>query len=314
MVSEFTLIEQVFRSGRQSHWPSTLVPNGDDASVHVCEPGMAWVVSTDIGVRGVHWPDNFPLDQGADRAVCAALSDLAAMGAEARLVWLGVMAPSAENVRLMGLGARRALERFGLELAGGDTVRAKAMAMNVMVAGILPQGSAMRRSAATIGDDVWLAGRVGFSAMGLESWLSGHRDNDLVGAFSNVKPMLETGVLLRQQGVQCCIDISDGLLQDAAHVAVASGLSLQIHLDACEGWPELVTRLGEEHAIRTALGGGEDYALLFTAPKHLRPSFSRFASRIGNCQSGDGVTLFLAGQPLPEIINGFDHFASEDDI
>jgi thiamine-monophosphate kinase len=311
MESEFELIDQAFRAGKAFRWPGTEVPNGDDASVHACEPGMAWTVSTDMAVSGVHWPADFPLDQAADRAVCAALSDLAAMGAEARLVWVGAMAPDAAAVRMMAQGVRRAVERFGLELAGGDTVRAPLPGLNVTVAGMLPEASAMCRGAAETGDDVWLAGRVGFSAMGLERWLAGDRDPDLAAAFARVEPLLAIGMDIRELGVRCCIDISDGLAQDAGHVAAASGVQLHLDLEACEGWPELLTMCGEERAIALALAGGEDYALLFTAPAGLRKSLTGLAQRIGDCRAGRGVVVSLAGKPVALPAHGYDHFSQD---
>lgn len=313
MDSEFSLIEQAFRRPSRFRWPGTGVPNGDDASVHACEPGMAWAVSTDTAVCGVHWPDDFPLEQAAERAVGAALSDLAAMGAEARWVWLGVMAADAASVRLLGQGVSRTVARYGLELAGGDTVRAGLAALHVTVAGVLPQGSAMRRDAARTGDDVWLAGRIGFSAMGLEHWLAGGRDADMVAAFAGVEPMLATGIAIRELGVRCCIDVSDGLAQDAGHLARASGVKLHLDLEACEGWSELAAMGGEEKALALALGGGEDYALLFTASAELRPYLAGMARRIGHCADGGregvGVTACLAGQTVDIPERGYDHFA-----
>ncbi len=309
MGSEFELIDQAFRAASPSRWPGTEVPNGDDASVHACEPGTAWVVSTDTAVCGVHWPQDFSLELAVERAVCTALSDLAAMGAEARLVWASAMAPDAAAITMMGRGVSHVVARFGLELAGGDTVRAQTTGLNVTVAGILPQNTAMRRDAAESGDDVWLAGRIGFSAMGLEHWLSGERDVDMVSAFAEVEPLLATGTAIRELGVRCCIDISDGLVQDAGHVAVASGVQLHLDLGACEDWPELVAICGEHHAVDLALAGGDDYALLFTAPTRLRDSLAGLARRVGDCREGRGVVVSLAGKPLVLPAHGYDHFA-----
>ena len=311
MGSEFELIDQAFRAGAIYHQPGTEVPNGDDASVHACEPGMAWAISTDTAVCGVHWPPDFPVDQAADRAVCAALSDLAAMGAEPRQVWVAVTAPDAAAIRLMGHGVRHAVQRFGLELAGGDTVRAPLAALTVTVAGLLPAGAAMRRDAAAPGDDVWLAGRVGFSALGLERWLAGDRDPDLAAAFAQVEPLLATGVAIRELGVRCCIDVSDGLAQDAGQVARASGVAVHLDLETCAGWPELAAMCGEQRAAALALAGGEDYALLFTASAHLREALAGLAHRIGACRAGEGVSASLAGAPVALPAHGYDHFAAE---
>ena len=117
--SEFELIEQAFRRHSPPVHPMTRVANGDDASVHEVPLDMELVISTDTSVAGIHWPDNFPLDQAADRAVCAALSDLAAMGAEACWLWVSVLTKAAADAETMGIGVNAALNRYSVELAGG---------------------------------------------------------------------------------------------------------------------------------------------------------------------------------------------------
>lgn len=308
-LSEFELIARVFRRGDAPVHPLTRIGNGDDASVHVLADGMELVVSTDVSVAGVHWPPDMPVDMAADRAVCAALSDLAAMGAEGCWAWVSVMAAGGDEVMAMGKGVNAALARYGMELAGGDTVHAGCNAIAVTVGGQLPAGSAMRRDAACAGDELWLCGRVGYAALGLACWRQGERDGPFVDAFARVRPLLETGVRLRGAGVRCCIDISDGLLQDASHIASASGIALDIQLQDYPGWQELCQRVDVRTAQDFVAGGGEDYALLFTAPAELQPQFVDFATRIGVCRKGSGVHLWYEGQKLEVTGKGYDHFA-----
>lgn len=307
MSREFELIRSRFiGQGGPAHAGSVL-GIGDDASLHRLERGMELVISTDTSVAGVHWPDDFPLANAADRAVCAALSDLAAMGAAPLATWLNVMAIDSDAVETMAEGTTRALSRYGVELAGGDTCRAGVNALAVTVAGEVPQGMAMRRDRAVAGDTLWLAGRVGFSALGLQQWLAGDRQGMFVSRFETVEPLLQIGMRLREAGVRCCIDISDGLLQDAGHIATASGVAIAIDAEALPDWEHLCEAVGEQAALRAAAAGGEDYALLFSAPATMTFP-AEIAVAIGSCQAGSGVTFRRYGRPVTIDGGGFDHF------
>ncbi|TLS67988.1 thiamine-phosphate kinase [Mariprofundus erugo] len=302
---EFDLISDCFAGKGGARHPFTRLGIGDDASVHRLAAGMELVVSTDSSLAGIHWPDDLPLSIAADRAVCSALSDLAAMGAEPVSCWLNVMATDAESVAQMGEGATAALARYGVELTGGDTTRSRSNALAVTVAGALPEGTAMRRDMANSGDLVWLCGRAGFHASGLHQWLTGEKDGCFVDDFKNITPLLADGIRLRQAGVRCCMDISDGLLQDASHIARASSLAMEIEMASLPGWTQLVDTLGEHVALQRVAYGGEDYALLCTAPEGVNLPF---AVKIGRCFAGAGVTIRLNGQAVSVGKRGYDHF------
>jgi len=305
---EFTLINRLFRNAGGSHNSFTRLGIGDDASIHQPQAGMELVVSTDSSVQGIHWPDDFPLDKAADRAVCAALSDLAAMGAEPVCAWLNIMAENSHAVETLGAGSTRALKRYEVELAGGDTCRSATNALSVTVSGQLPQGRAMQRDAAVSDDDIWLIGRVGVHALGLQKWINGQKDDVFLACFEVIVPQLEAGVVVREAGVSCCIDVSDGLLQDAGHIAAASGIGMDIEVSNLPDWGILCQAVGEQSALQLIAHGGEDYALLFTAPADIQlPDVP--AVRIGRCRTGEGVRLLLHGEKTDVQKTGFDHFA-----
>jgi len=307
-MNEFDLIEHVFRQRIPFVHALTRLSNGDDASIHAVPEGQEIVVSTDISMSGKHWPEDFPLNDAACRAVNASLSDLAAMGATPAWVWLGVMATSSGDANRMGQGVAMALKPLPMELAGGDTVRSPVNALSVTVAGLLPQGSGMRRNAACAGQDVWLCGEAGLAAHGLRQWQQGEREGKHVSCFRDVRPLLNEGTRLRELGVTCCIDVSDGLFADAGHVAAASGVALHISLEKVRGFSVLLQEVDEQEAIRLALSGGEDYSLLFTALAEKRESLP-FAHRIGECRKGSGVHVTLHGQKVTVISKGYDHFS-----
>ena len=306
--NEFSLINKHFKGqGGQSH-PFTTLSIGDDASLHRLDAGMELVVSTDTSVENVHWPDDLALEIAADRAVCSALSDLAAMGAEAVAVWVNVMAKDKAAVKAMAKGVSDALKRYNVELVGGDTCSSATNALAVTVAGQLPQGSAMRRDGAQLGDNIWISGKLGFHALGLQQWMSGTESGPFVHHIHEIIPRLETGVLLREAGVSCCIDVSDGLLQDAQHLASASGVGMDIEVSRLTEWSKLCDQLGDKNgALEAVIHGGEDYALLFTAPVSMHIP-DTVAVNVGRCRTGSDVQIYLDGERCHMKKQGFLHF------
>jgi len=309
MSGEFSLIEQCFVSKATQTHASTVVGNGDDASVHALADDEQLVLSTDTAVQGVHWPDDFPLGQAADRAVCAALSDLAAMGAEAAWAWVSVVAEDKSALQAMGQGVSAACNRYQVELAGGDTVHAPLNSLNITVGGIVPKNTAMQRNKAKIGDKVWLCGQSGLAALGLEQWQQGNNDGGFVASFAQISPQLKQGAKLREMGVRCCIDVSDGVLQDAGHVCQQSNITMRLELESFSTWLVLQEQLGKEKAARMILSGGEDYALLFTASTDMQ-GLESIATCIGSCVEGAGIEVFCQGEKMDVRASGYDHFAA----
>jgi len=305
--NEFSLIDKHFRGRGGSSHRFTSLAIGDDASLHTLDAGMELVVSTDTSVENVHWPHDLPLEVAADRAVCSALSDLAAMGAEAVAVWLNVMAVDKSAVKAMAAGMSRSLTRYNVELVGGDTCRSATNALAVTVAGQLPQGSAMRRDGAQTEDNLWISGPLGLHALGLQQWMSGNKEGEFVHHINEIKPRLAAGAALRELGVCCCIDVSDGLLQDAMHLATASGIGMEIELTQLPNWADLSASCSGDMALEAVLHGGEDYALLFTAPASIVIP-DGLATKIGKCHSGEGVQVFRDGELCHVKKEGFLHF------
>ncbi|MDX8402979.1 MAG: thiamine-phosphate kinase [Mariprofundaceae bacterium] len=306
-MGEFDLIQKAFRQGSPKPHSNTSVWNGDDASVHSIPDGMELVVSTDSSVFGVHWPENFPLDKAADRAVCAALSDLAAMGAEACWAWVSVMSGSDDDLMELGKGVNAALSRYAIELAGGDTVHSSVNTLNITVAGIVPEGKAMCRYKAKNKDRVWIIGKAGFSSLGLKQWMAEMEEGYFKRYFEVIKPKLKQGARLRELGICCCIDVSDGVLQDAGHIAKASGVGMELELSDFAGWDILCHKVGEKNAVKAVVGGGEDYALIFTAPEGMG-WLDSFATCVGRCTNDEGVKILLKGEKLEGLSPGYDHF------
>jgi len=313
MNQEFDAISHLFQQRTPLKHPTTQVGNGDDASTHVIPDDFELVVSTDTAVEGVHWPQDMPLAVAGSRAINAALSDLAAMGATPAWLWLAIMAKDATSLSSMSDGIVQTCLTHKIELAGGDTVRASNNSINVTVGGLLPKGQAMLRTHAQVGDDVWLLGNTGLAAAGLKQWFQGETKGCFVPHFQHINPLYKQGITLREMGIRCCIDISDGLLQDAGHIAKGSALSIHIDLTYIQNlacYQQLLPHFDKETCLKKVLSGGEDYALLCTAPTSQQQAMQNIgAQHIGRCVQGEGVHLIHKGKTVDYNIKGYDHFA-----
>jgi thiamine-monophosphate kinase len=166
----------------------------------------------------------------------------------------------------------------------------------------------MQRNQGGASDFLWLVGRLGFHALGLQQWLAGNQEGEFVPYFDELEPQLQAGIYLRELGVKCCIDVSDGLLQDAGHLADASHISMDIEITSIPDWQLLSSKTGEKSALQAVVHGGEDYALLFTIPAQMQLP-DGLAVKIGTCSRGSGIQLLKSGQPITLERAGFDHFA-----
>ena len=248
-----------------------LLGPGDDAAVLRVRRGHV-VVSTDLMVEGRHfrrdWVD--AADVG-HRAAAQNLSDINAMGGRAQWLTVGLAAPA-------DLPARWALDftrgfaeecaTVGAGLVGGDLTRADEIVISVTVLGACTV-SPVLRSGADPGDVLALCGRQGWSAGGLAVLGRGFRSpRVLVDAYRRPAPPYDAGPLAAEAGATAMIDVSDGLLAEARHLAEDSGVSIDVETGAFE-IPEPLLAVGQATGadpLEFILGGGEDHPLLATFP------------------------------------------------
>lgn len=297
----------------------------DDAAIIMPPAGCDLVVTTDAMVEGIHFLKSDGPERIARKLLRVNLSDLAAKGAAPigyQLV-LGLPAPVDEAwLGSFTQGLAQDQKRFGFLLYGGDTVRSPAgLVLAVTAFGSVPHGTMLRRAGARAGDDLYVTGSIGDAALGLETKLN-HRlfPSASMMVFDSrlhlPSPRLAFGQALR--GIaRAALDVSDGLVQDAGHMARAAGLRVRIEAGSV---PLSLAARGavadDPELMATILTGGDDYELLFAAPADaagavagLSRQIGLAASRIGHFETGEGVTVVgHDGNPLPLPRQGFQHF------
>ena len=313
MTSEFEIIRRHFSRPAGS----ALLGVGDDAALLRPRAGTTLAVSTDMLLSGRHFlPDADPQALG-HKALAVNLSDLAAMGADPRWALLAIALPRATEkwIAAFARGFFRLARRFGTELIGGDTTRGP-LVISITVIGEVPRALALRRDAARAGDDVWLSGATGEAALGLAHLkgrvrLAGPARAQCLRRLHAPEPRIALGRALRGLA-RSAIDVSDGLLADLGHIAQASGVAAELRWEDIPRARAIRECRNAALAKECLLAGGDDYELVFTAP---RPKRSRIealgARRIGTIVRGrPGVRVLDArGRVVPAPRAGFDHFA-----
>lgn len=313
---EFELIERYF-TRRGAHREDVLAGVGDDGALVAVPAGATLVLAADSIVEGAHFPAGFDARFVGHRALAVNLSDLAAMGAEPAWALLAVTLPAADEHWLSGFaaGLDTLARRHGVALVGGDTTRGP-LTVTVTAAGLVPPGRALMREGARPGDDVWVSGTPGDAAAGLailEGRLpaQGRARDALLARFQLPQPRVTLGLALRGIAT-ACIDVSDGLAGDLAKLCTASGVGADVEgreLPLSAG----LCSVAPPHArLAYALGGGDDYELLFTAGPAERARIAVLDAgvvlrRIGTIAEADGVRID-GKPPGRDTGHGFDHF------
>lgn len=270
-------------------------PTGDDAAVVRARPFA--VTSIDTVAEGVHFDlaSSSPAEVG-HKALATALSDLAAMGAEAGEAYVSLaLPPSFADADALELarGIAELAAATGTTLAGGDVVRAGALVVAVSVTGWADsEAELVGRDGARPGDVVGVTGELGAAGAALAG-----------GRHHEPPSRLPAGRALALAGATAMIDLSDGLATDGRHLAQASGVALEIDPDA------LPTAAGASREL--AVGGGEDYELLFTIPADRWDAAAAATdvplTRLGRALDGEGLRFTGPDAADLDAIRGYEH-------
>ncbi len=307
-VGEFGLIGELVKLFPQGE--QVLVGPGDDAAVLRVRKGHV-VVSTDLLVEGRHfrrdWVD--AVDVG-HRAAAQNISDINAMGGRAHSLTIGLAAPADLPARWaldFARGFAEECEAVGASVVGGDVTSASEIMIAVTVLGACTQ-SPVLRTGASPGEVLALAGRQGWAAGGLAVLGRGFRSpRALVEAYRRPEPPYDAGPAAAEAGATAMIDVSDGLLSEAAHLAVGSGVSIDVRRSAFD-LPEPLHAVGAAlniDAVSLVLSGGEDHSLLATFPAGVAlPDGWTAIGEVGDAEPGQ-VTVDGAPYDGP---TGWTHF------
>jgi thiamine-monophosphate kinase len=305
-LGEFGLIDALV--GRFPQGADVLLGPGDDAAL-VSFPDRRVVVSTDLLVDNRHFRRDWAsaLDIG-HRAAAQNLSDVNAMGGRATALTVGLAAPPnlpAAWALELADGIAEEAGVVGASVVGGDVTGADELMIAITVLGVV-EGEPVRRSGACAGDVVAIAGRQGWAAAGLAVLARGFRSpRVLVEAYRRPEPPYGAGAVAAAAGATAMIDVSDGLLADAGHIAEASGVALDIEAGAFEVAEPLRAvgaALGAD-PMQFILGGGDDHALVATFPA--AAGLPEGWTRIGSVTEGSGVTVDGSAYEGP---TGHTHF------
>jgi thiamine-monophosphate kinase len=302
--AEFDKIRHIWR-----RLGSRAVGGGDDCAFVPAGEGLV-AIGTDLAIEGVHFRVGWlaPHEIGW-RATVASLSDLAAVAAVpvGVLVSLGVSPewPDEMVAELMD-GVGEAVRAAGTTVVGGDLVRSDRLVIDVVATGRVTDP--VLRSGANVGDGLWVSGGLGGPAVALAAWERNQEPERTARArFAAPEPRLQEARWLKERGARAMIDVSDGLVADAGHLAAASGVRCVIETE----WVPVHASVTDK---TTALVSGEEYELLCALPQGAEVAVSGFAdafgvplTRIGRVEEGSGVEVLRLAVPI-EIPTGFRHF------
>ncbi|MBI1984117.1 MAG: thiamine-phosphate kinase [Acidobacteria bacterium] len=297
---------------------------GDDAALVEVGRGNQVILTTDLSIEGVHFLRGLHTPRAVGhRALARALSDIAAMGGTPRFALIS-LAISSRTTRswledLYG-GFLGLAKQLRVALVGGDTaVVSGGVSVDIVAVGEVPRGRALRRSGARAGDQLFVSGTLGRSALGFSLLRAGRARKAAsvkaaLRAHLYPEPRCALGRYLSERRLaSACIDVSDGLSTDLAHLGDSSGVGARIWASRIPV-PETSLPRGGNSPLQLALHGGEDYELLFAVPpdklSRIPRAFRGVAlHRIGEISRSRKLTLIRSdGKIIPLVSAGHDHF------
>lgn len=322
---EFDLIARI--RARATSRADVVLGIGDDAALLQVPAGQQLVVSMDTLNVGVHFPQDTAAADIGWKALAVNLSDLAAMGADPAWCTLSLSMPQADATFVDEFldGFLALANAHGVALVGGDTTRGP-LSVCVTVHGFVEAGTALRRDAARVGDEIWVSGSLGDAAGALLQWRERAKRGQVHFSRKNEpdpflrarldRPTARVALGRALRGIaHACVDVSDGLLADIGHVCEASGVGAQIDIDALPASQALCSAFDRHARHGLQATGGDDYELCFTAPPEAREAIEAAAraatttvTRIGMMVTAPGLTARTDDGAWSAPASGWIHF------
>jgi thiamine-monophosphate kinase len=288
----------------------------DDAAVLAPPPGRELVLTVDQMLEGLHFLAGDAPALIARKLLRRNLSDLAAMGAAPLGYLLTTAFPPGlgeDWLAAFAEGLRLDQAEFGFALFGGDSSSAQThISLTATLIGHVAPGAALSRNGAQAGDDIWVTGTIGDAAIGLQGRLGKLQDVPVVLVNRSLLPTPRLGLELA--GIaNAAIDVSDGLLQDLAHMCEGAGLAATVHAALVPASDEAAA-YGDEF-LESRLADGDDYELILAVPPARAAKFRAACAdlritKIGSLGAGTPAVTVLnaAGAPMTFSKSGWQHF------
>jgi len=330
-VGEFGLIERIKTKLAFSH-QDIIKGIGDDACAIEIQKGRLLLSTSDSLIEDVHFDLRFISAYNlGKKSLAVNISDIAAMGGTPKFFLVSLAIPpkiSVEFIDEFADGIKETANTFQTHVVGGDTsFSPEKFNINIALLGEAIPGNVIYRDNAHVGDQVFVTGNLGDSALGLEILMNRkglarveERFKDLVERHCNPTPRVAEGRLIAENRIaSAMIDISDGLIADLGHICEQSRVGAKIWVEKLPT-SEAFQKHSHEFTDRPmdlALGGGEDYELLFTVARgnvdllnSIKNRFKTKVTHIGEVvEPGEGITVLdNSGKRYVVQKKGFDHF------
>ncbi len=299
------------------------VDNGDDAAAwNAGTEAVTQLFTTDTMVEGVHFTrETTPWEDLGWKSLASNISDVASMGGlpTYALITLGLpQETEVSDLESLYKGMLQISNEYGMAIVGGDMVRSPVVFITVALTGAM-HGQPMIRARARPGDLVAVTGNLGSSGGGLKLMLEGSSEQGDVADFlreshRRPRPAVAAGQSLVESEISTAIDVSDGMADDLSKLCWASGVSGKKFADRLPVHPRWKDRFPQD-CVDLALGGGEDYVLLFTGSpakvNHVISGLTGGAAVVGEIVAGEPGKITVVDSQGKEILagnRGWDHF------
>ncbi len=311
-LAEFNLIKQFFT--RPVQGKSTRLSVGDDCALLAIPEGYELAITTDTMVENVHFFSDVSPELLGHKLLAVNLSDLASMGAEPIAITLALTMPKvdAEWLQAFANGLFALADKYQLDLIGGDTTSGP-LTLSIQAMGLVPDNQALKRSAAKVGDLIYVTGCIGDAGLGLKI-KQGYACLDMQQAiqrFNKPEPRIQEGLELRSLA-NACIDISDGLAADLGHILSKSAVGAKLDYAQIPMSAAVTNYLQKTGDWQMPLIAGDDYELCFTINAENVGRLNISCTCIGIIEEEQGLRISYHGETSIFNKSGFEHFNTEN--